>query len=117
MMNEAWRILPKWFSQLHHKVSSGGGKDYLASLEFAQRTTSAEVCELAEQLVGRINRRCESVRTAFSPCLLLRRQPATAWKGPPKGRHRHPGDATGPAANPARDGYAILTIRAFWQSG
>jgi hypothetical protein len=66
---DQWSLedLPKWFGQLDHKVRSEDGKYYLASSAFDHCTTSAEVWELAEQIVERINGATRAFEPRFRP--------------------------------------------------
>lgn len=66
---DEWSLedLSKWFNQLDHKIRSEGGKYYLASSAFDQCTTSAEVCELAEQIIERINGAARAFEPGFRP--------------------------------------------------
>ena len=59
--------LPKWFSQLHHKVRSEDGKYYLASSAFEYYARSAAVWEPAEQIVERINGAAKAFEPRFRP--------------------------------------------------
>jgi hypothetical protein len=65
LKGDEWSLedLPKWFSQLDHKVRLEDGKYYLVSSAFDHCATSAEVWELAEQIVERIN----AAARAFEP--------------------------------------------------
>jgi hypothetical protein len=66
---DEWSLenLPKWFSQLDHKVRLEDGKYYLVSSAFHHCATSAEVWELAEQIVERINGAAKACDPHFRP--------------------------------------------------
>ena len=66
---DEWSLedLPKWFSQCTHKVRSEDGKYYLVSSAFNHCATSAEVWELAEQIVERINGASRAFEPRFRP--------------------------------------------------
>ena len=67
-----WNLedLPKWFSQLDHKVRSEHGKYYLVSSAFDHCATSVEVWELAEQIVEQINGAASAFEPQFRPAHL-----------------------------------------------
>jgi hypothetical protein len=66
---DEWSLedLPRWFSQLDHKVRSEDGKYYLDSSAFDDCTKSAEVWELATQIVERINGAARAFEPGFHP--------------------------------------------------
>jgi hypothetical protein len=66
---DEWSLedLPKWFSQLDHKVRLEDGKYYLVSSAFDHCATSAEVWERAEQIVERINGAAKACDPHFRP--------------------------------------------------
>jgi hypothetical protein len=59
--------LPRWFSQLDHKVRSEDGKYYLASSAFQYCATTTAVWELAEQIVERMNGAARALEPGFRP--------------------------------------------------
>ena len=69
---DEWSLedLPKWFSQLDHKVRSEDGKYYLVSSAFAHYATSTEVWQLADQIVERINGAAKAFEPRFRPVQL-----------------------------------------------
>jgi hypothetical protein len=66
---DEWSLqdLPKWFSQLDHRVLSLQGKYYLTSSAFGACTRSDAVWELAEQIVERINGATRALKVQFRP--------------------------------------------------
>jgi hypothetical protein len=64
----AWSLeyLPRWFSKLDHKVRSEG-KYYLVPSASRHCATSAEVWDLAEQIVERINAATKAFVPQFRP--------------------------------------------------
>lgn len=66
---DEWSLedLPTWFSQLNHKIRPENGKYYLVSSAFDPCTTDAEVWELAQDIIERINGAAKAFEPRFRP--------------------------------------------------